>query len=154
MLLRCKGWLFVFLYDRCAVRPLPRTFVQYIIEKGCREKQRQRSSRLIRGQNLFNSLPRWLFRLGRFERIGWIHIQMIINARFKNEMMKFCSSILKLGRICTTFGKTKSIARDHRKFISLKGNLKLFKLNAHPVLFSCCSVLTKTITHCGRYISI
>ena len=32
-----------------------------VIEEGWREKQRQRSSRLFGGQNLFTSLPRLLF---------------------------------------------------------------------------------------------
>ena len=42
-----------------------------------REKQRQRSSRLFAGQNLFNSLPRYCcFCLGLFGRKGWIHPQM------------------------------------------------------------------------------
>ena len=43
------------------------------IEEGWREKQRQRSSRLFEGQNLFNSLPRYLFCLGRFGGKGWIN---------------------------------------------------------------------------------
>ena len=37
------------------------------------QKRRQRSLLLFWGKNLVNSLPRQLFCLGRFRRIGWIH---------------------------------------------------------------------------------
>ena len=43
------------------------------IEEGWRQKQRQKSLRLFWGQNLFNSLPRQLFYLGRYGRKGYIH---------------------------------------------------------------------------------
>ena len=46
-------------------------FVPFI-EEGWGQKQRQRSSRRFGWQNLFNFLPRYLFSLGLFGRIGWI----------------------------------------------------------------------------------
>ena len=54
--------------------PVRGTGYTVLIEEGFKQKPKQRSSRLFGGQISLNSLPRKLFCLGRFGRIGWIQL--------------------------------------------------------------------------------
>ena len=61
------------------------------IEEGWREKQRQRSSRLFEGRNLFNFLPRYLFCLGRFGRMDSKSKYCICHFQFHSTVLPYSS---------------------------------------------------------------
>ena len=76
------------------------------IEEGWRKKQRQRSSRLFGGQNLFNSLPRQLFCFGRFGRIVLFNLFFYISTEAKQLARQGIEYILPLNRrddLCLCF---------------------------------------------------
>ena len=72
----------------------PKAIKEGFKQKKQKQKKRQRSSRLFEGQILFNSLPRQLFCLGRFGRIGCIQPflsnQPRQNSQRGKELNKFC----------------------------------------------------------------